>query len=488
MIGQFGIGFEGKLGRKLVCQIVLVSALLSLIASTIQLYAGYQRDRSHVLSTVTAIDKSFRSGLEEALWQYNFPLVQAILEGVYIKNDVQHVVIKTDKGRSWELGNFQSPNAIVDTLEFVHANDAGIAVPVGSMEIGLTLASANARVWSQLWTILLSNFAKTACASAIMLMLFNKYINRHLRTIATHVSRASWQDSGVFVVPNRDKNSMPDDIDLIVDAVNFAKRRAQKDFEALKYEVEQRRKAESTLKQKTLALEDANNEQAQFIYAISHDLKSPANTVRMLIDELEISERENLSDEGKEILDDAEHTIVRMLQLVEDVLGYARTVGAGIESEVVDPNLLVDEIIKELQGDISSAKAVIDVSELPEIQGSKIQLRILFQNLISNAIKFRCAERIPKVSVRPVPSEHSKMVAIAVNDNGIGIAPEFHERVFGLFQRLHSHSTYAGSGLGLTLCKRIASNHAGAIRLSSRPGEGTCFEISLPRSQYAIQN
>ena len=287
---------------------------------------------------------------------------------MYIKNDVQHVVIKTDKGRSWELGNFQSPNALVDTLEFVHANDAGIAVPVGSMEIGLTLASANARVWSQLWTILLSNFAKTACASAIMLMLFNKYINRHLRTIATHVSRASWQDSGVFVVPNRDKNSMPDDIDLIVDAVNFAKRRAQKDFEALKYEVEQRRKAESTLKQKTLALEDANNEQAQFIYAISHDLKSPANTVRMLIDELEISERENLSDEGKEILDDAEHTIVRMLQLVEDVLGYARTVGAGIESEVVDPNLLVDEIIKELQGDISSAKAVIDVSELPEIQ------------------------------------------------------------------------------------------------------------------------
>ncbi len=75
MIGQFGIGFEGKLGRKFVCQIVLVSALLSLIASAIQLYAGYQRDRSHVLSTVTAIDKSFRSGLEEALWQYYFPLV-----------------------------------------------------------------------------------------------------------------------------------------------------------------------------------------------------------------------------------------------------------------------------------------------------------------------------------------------------------------------------------------------------------------------------
>lgn len=223
-------------------------------------------------------------------------------------------------------------------------------------------------------------------------------------------------------------------------------------------------------------LEHANREQAEFTYAISHDLKSPANTIGMLIEEL--GEVIALDAQAQEVLEDMAATNKHMRLLVDDVLSYANIVEGELSTEAVDLAVLVAEIRKDLAGEISVAGARLNCTELPVIRGNRTQLRMLLQNLISNAVKFRAPERVPLVAITHRYTEEG--LAVTVADNGIGIAPEFRERVFGLFQRLNAHATYGGTGLGLTICQRVMSNHRGRISVEDGVDGGTAFVVWFP--------
>lgn len=474
----------GRLGRKLVFQILLLNALLSIFASSIQLYASYQRDRRTVLEAIDVIDTSFRSGFQDALWEYNFPLVQALLEGVYTKPDVQFLTLSTGQGQTWKLGDPSGDVALMEKLTFQHKSETGQIYDLGRLEVGLTFERIRARVWSQLWTLLMSNFAKTVVASFLMFMLFQSSVGRHLSSIAARVSQHAWTDNADPLTLDRTPQDAPDDLDHIVNSINSARADSSAYLEKLTHEIAQRRSAEEALRHRTHALENANREQSQFTYAISHDLKSPANTIAMLLQELELMEGDRLSADSKDVLADANRTIARMTQLVEDILGYARSIEQGIQMEPVDLNTIVEEVLEDLRGDIVKAQAQFSVDDLPAIEGNRVQLRMLLQNLINNAIKFRDPARAPHIAITAVQTQSPQGVKIRVQDNGIGIDPAYHDRVFELFQRLHSYGEYDGSGLGLTLCKRIAINHMGDINVASVPGEGTTFEIQLPRGGH----
>ena len=233
------------------------------------------------------------------------------------------------------------------------------------------------------------------------------------------------------------------------------------------------------LEQSNEELRQANREQSEFTYAISHDLKSPANTIGMLISELFDEYGDDLNSEACELIDQTLQTVERMKQLVDDVLGYSRTIEHGFTIARVDMDRLVGEIIADLKGDIVQHDIEINVARLPVIEGNAFQLRILFQNLISNAIKFRSPDRPAQVSIYSTKNPQTKILNIVVSDNGIGIAPKFHDNIFALFQRLHTHDDYPGSGLGLTLCRRIAMNHSGKINVDSAPGSGSNFSLEL---------
>ena len=226
-------------------------------------------------------------------------------------------------------------------------------------------------------------------------------------------------------------------------------------------------------------LTQTNREQAEFTYAISHDLKSPSNTILMLIDELSLSVGDALTPDAGELLDLAQQTTIRMARLVDDVLAYSRCIGEPAVMVPVDLNQLLGSITADLRSDIATAGAVLQISPLPVVWGVPVQLNLLFQNLIANAVKFRAPGRTPLIQITVTPKD--QRLLISVRDNGIGIAPEHHHRIYFLFQRLHGHDRYQGSGLGLALCKRIMTNHAGDIHLDSAPGEGSCFTVSLQR-------
>ncbi len=244
----------------------------------------------------------------------------------------------------------------------------------------------------------------------------------------------------------------------------------------------ERQRAHSTTLGKLVAeLELANREQAEFTYSISHDLKSPTNTIKMLISELE--DEQNISADVKSVLSDMKVTNRRMAQLIEDVLHYSRIVEGSAQFEPVNCNALVDDIIVDLASDIASAKAKVTRHPLPDFHGHPMQLRILFQNLIANAVKFRAPDRPPVIKImgKSMPG----CVMISVCDNGIGIAEEHRERVFGMFNRLHIQTEYEGTGLGLSMCRRVVSNHSGEIVAKPRPGGGTIFEITFEEAPDA---
>ncbi len=473
------------LGRVLAFYIVLASAVLSTLATGVQLYIGYQRDSSLVLGDIAVIDRSFSEGFKEALWGYDFGLVDVLLDGVYNRADVEFVELLTPAGKTWTRGE-PSSELMANTLSFTKTNKKGKEVVVGELTIGLSFENAKERVWAQLWTVMVSNFAKTTLVSVIILALFRGLVTRHLAQIAIHVANTSWLKGGEPLLLTRSKSKSSDELDHIVSAINKAKTNSIKVYNEITAEVKQRKAAESalaleaaTLESTNMRLTQANKEQAEFTYAVSHDLKTPTNTISMLLDEAIHSCNPETDTAAIEMIQLAQQTNKRMGSLVEDVLGYSMTVSDDMQQERVDAHALMEEILQASREEIETDGGRYELEQIQDIVGNVEQLRILFQNLIANAAKFRSSERPLLIRIASSESTEDGTVYFRVSDNGIGIPEAHHEKIFGLFKRLHGHEEYSGSGVGLTLCKRVVNNHGGEIKVESSESAGTTFTISL---------
>lgn len=233
------------------------------------------------------------------------------------------------------------------------------------------------------------------------------------------------------------------------------------------------------LKAATLTSERLRREQQEFTYAISHDLRSPSNTLQMVLEEVAL-EGDRLSDDVQELIRQGLGTVRRMGEQVEDVLKYSRTIDAEEAPEQVALGPLIDEILSDLKSSIKAAEATVTCGPMPALLGHRLQLRALFQNLIANALKFRTPARKPMITLsartEPLSGEH----IITVADNGIGIAEKDRETIFTLFKRLHLRQDYEGTGVGLSLCRRVAENHNGTITVVSDGQIGTAFSVTFP--------
>lgn len=237
---------------------------------------------------------------------------------------------------------------------------------------------------------------------------------------------------------------------------------------------------EDNLRHEKTATEEANDELRSFAYAISHDLKSPSNTLAMLLAEFETTTQDRLDPDETELLTLCTQSVTRMQTLIEDVLHFTRVVGDADEKTTVDLDQVLSEVQDDLMQSITDSSAQIQANPLPTVQGYPTQLRILLQNLITNAIRYRRKDLPPKVTVLGEPDRAGACVTISVADNGIGIDPAMHDRIFKMFSRLHLEHEIEGTGLGLTICRKIATNHGGSIAVQSALGEGSTFLIRLP--------
>jgi signal transduction histidine kinase len=232
--------------------------------------------------------------------------------------------------------------------------------------------------------------------------------------------------------------------------------------------------------QKTGELTRSNEDLQQFAYIASHDLQEP---LRMVIASLGILEKkygDNIDDQVKQYIDIAIEGASRMRNLIDDLLAYSRVESSGKEFADVDMNLVLSDTLTNLGKTMAENHAVIKADPLPTIVADGIQMYQLLQNLVSNAIKYH-GDAPPLVKISISCSTSFDEWVFSVRDNGIGIDPKYQEKIFQMFQRLHSRDEYEGTGIGLAIVKRIVERHGGRIWVESEIGDGSTFFFTIPK-------
>ncbi len=262
-------------------------------------------------------------------------------------------------------------------------------------------------------------------------------------------------------------------------------------------DVDDQRRAAEIMEQKvaerTMELKNANDQLKQFAYSASHDLQEPLRKISFFLDRLIHNIGSELSGDNQAIVQRIQHTTGRMRSLIEDLLAYSNTTLGATGFREVSLTDAVQDVLDDMEATIIEKGARITLHELPIIHGDERQLRQLFQNLISNAVKYHRKGVAPQIAITSNIVQRSDVEAniplelrdksyhlIEVKDNGIGFDPDDAERIFRLFQRLHGKAEYEGSGVGLAIVQKVVENHEGYIWAESAPGKGASFKILLP--------
>ena len=239
------------------------------------------------------------------------------------------------------------------------------------------------------------------------------------------------------------------------------------------------------LEEKNAELERKNKELESFNYIASHDLQEPLRKIQLFYSRILEQDKQNLSETSLEYFSNIGNAANRMQRLIEALLSYSTTDFKGMSFEKLDLNDVLADVMSDLEEPISASNAVIETDVLPKASVIGFQFKQLLSNLISNGIKYTNKDSTPHIritckEIQPEEHKSKKYWQIAVIDNGIGFEQKYQHKIFELFQRLHGKSEFAGTGIGLAICKKIVDNHKGFIEVESEPGKGSTFRIYLP--------
>lgn len=252
---------------------------------------------------------------------------------------------------------------------------------------------------------------------------------------------------------------------------------------SVRYAVE-RKYAETALRQYAADLEHSNEDLKQFAHTVAHEVKNPLSVVSNCLQVLEF-DAERLGDVGREMLNEAATAVRNMAQLVDELLGFASVEQRSKSHERVDVEAVFEQALRNVRREIAAAGGVVTSDPLPVVIGDDVQLRLVMQNLLSNALKYR-AERRPEVHVSA--SRAGDQQVITVRDNGIGIPAEHRIHIFDMFYRVNDGREAAtGTGIGLAFCRRIIEQHNGRLWVDSEAGRGSTFSFSLPAADEIRQ-
>ena len=329
----------------------------------------------------------------------------------------------------------------------------------------------NTRDWrNRVLVAILVVFVVTA---ALLGVLVRNAVTRPLAALAAACRRITEGDfDEVIVAPRRPKDIRG----IATDVENMRQRLVE--------ELDVSRSARALLDEQAVELRRSNAELEQFAYVASHDLQEPLRKVASFCQLLEKRYGDRLDERATEYIGYAVDGAKRMQVLINDLLSFSRVGRLGTVHTEFDLDATLDTALENLATaiDESATEIVRPTQPLPRVVGDPTLLTMLWQNLIGNAVKFRLGDRTPRIVIESHEGtgERAGQWVLRVSDNGIGIAEEFADKVFVIFQRLHGRDQYAGTGMGLALCKKIVEHHGGAIRIDTAYTDGTRFEFTLP--------
>jgi PAS domain S-box-containing protein len=223
------------------------------------------------------------------------------------------------------------------------------------------------------------------------------------------------------------------------------------------------------------------SELEQFSYVSNHDLQEPLRTLIQFTQLIKENYSGKLDEDGNKYIDFISNSAVRMKAMVKDLLEYSLLGKEGVKTSI-DCNRMIDDVLNDMGDTIKESSAKIAVESLPMVNGHATELRLLFQNLVSNAIKYQKQGSVPEINISA--ESHNNEWLFKVSDNGIGIEPKHNEKIFIIFQRLHKRNEFSGTGIGLAHCKKVVELHGGKIWVESTPGEGSNFMFTIPKNNH----
>jgi len=247
----------------------------------------------------------------------------------------------------------------------------------------------------------------------------------------------------------------------------------------------QLKERDEQLRQRTQQLEHNNRELEQFAYVASHDLREPLRKIQAFGDRLKQKEAKNLTEQGQDYVARMCNAACRMQALIEGLLLYSRCGTRAQSMALVDLNQVARGALSDLETSIQEHHALVNVGPLPSIHADSMQMGQLFQNMLSNGLKFHEPGQSPALSISAQVNDDN--LEISFTDNGIGIPEEQVERIFQVFQRLHGRDEYDGAGVGLSICRKAAERHGGSIEVISKPGQGATFKVHLPMQPAVLE-
>lgn len=254
-------------------------------------------------------------------------------------------------------------------------------------------------------------------------------------------------------------------------------------------DITDRRNAERKMKRYLEKIEQSNRDLEQFANVASHDLREPLRKIRTFCDRLNAKYRQAMNEDGHQYIDRMIDSADRMSLLMENLLIYSRLSSSHNPYEQVDLGQVLADVLSDLETIVDESGAVIEIGDMPVIEGDAHQMRRLMQNLLSNALKFRREGVRPEIRISSCPSrwventagDWEDFVDITIEDNGIGVPAEYRQKIFDMFQRLHSRTEYSGTGVGLAIVERIVNQHGGRVNVEgAAAGSGARFTVTLP--------
>ena len=243
-------------------------------------------------------------------------------------------------------------------------------------------------------------------------------------------------------------------------------------------DISERKRAEEELKNFSAELERSNIELQQFAYVASHDLQEPLRMISSYLQFIEKRYKNKLDADADDFINFAVDGAGRMQSLINALLEFSRVSSRGRPFELVSLKEILDNICETMSPHIKNLGASVEYADLPEVKADKSQIYSVFMNLIQNALKFTVPGRAPHIII--TAEKKGDDYIFCISDNGIGIEEQYFERIFTIFQRLHTQEEYSGTGIGLSICRRIVERHGGQIRVESEYGRGSSFYFNIP--------